>query len=222
MILLRAVRNIAGWRVFLYFFRILGQGPAKKGRKAMSAHSKTRIMTDCAILVAMSVVLNFIKFAPWPNGGSITLGAMVPLVYLSLRHGCKWGVFSAFVYSVLQMLLDGVISPAGQSFGQYILVVLLDYVLAYTVLGLAGFFARFSSKENTGAVVGALAVTGLRYVCHILSGILIWGVYAPENMPVWLYSLTYNGSYMIPEMIITAVLCGLLVRFVPAKSKMAA
>lgn len=187
----------------------------------MSSIRKLRTLTECALLVAMAVVLNFIKFAPWPNGGSITLGAMVPLVYLSLRHGYKWGVLSSFVYSILQMALDRVIVPAGESIGQYLMVALLDYVIAYTVLGLASVFARPFSKETTGAVVGAAAATCLRYGCHILSGILIWGAYAPEGMPVWLYSVVYNGSYMIPEIIITAVLTGLLVKFVPAKGKIA-
>ena len=112
----------------------------------MSSVRKLRTLTECALLVAMAVVLNFIKFAPWPNGGSITLGAMVPLVYLSLRHGYKWGLLSSFVYSILQMALDRVIVPAGESIGQYLMVALLDYVIAYTVLGLASVFARPFSK----------------------------------------------------------------------------
>ena len=92
----------------------------------------------------------------------------------------------------------------------YILVILLDYVIAYTVLGLAGIIAKPFLKPVKGAVVGTLAVTAVRYLCHIASGILIWGVYAPEGTPVWLYSLLYNGSYMVPEMIITTIVVGLL------------
>ena len=124
--------------------------------------------------------------------------------------GPGWGALTGFTFSLLQMLLDGISAPPVETVLWYILVILLDYVIAYTVLGLAGIIAKPFLKPVKGAVVGTLAVTAVRYLCHIASGILIWGVYAPEGTPVWLYSLLYNGSYMVPEMIITTIVVGLL------------
>ena len=84
--------------------------------------------------------------------------------------------------------------------------------MAFTVLGLAGVVAKPFSSPVKGAVAGTVAVTAVRYLCHFLSGILIWGVYAPEGTPVWLYSLLYNGSYMIPEMLITTAMVSFFVK----------
>ena len=83
---------------------------------------------------------------------------------------------------------------------------MLDYVIAFTVLGAADLFTKPFSNKLVGYTVGALAVTFIRFLCSFLSGVLIWGSYAPEGQPVWLYSLTYNGGYMIPNMILTAVI----------------
>lgn len=116
------------------------------------------------------------------------------------------------------MLLDGISAPPVETVFWYALVVLLDYVVAFTVLGLAGVIAKPFSNPVKGAVVGTLTVTAVRYLCHFASGILIWGVYAPEGTPVWLYSLLYNGSYMIPEMIITTIVVSLIVKAIPKRS----
>lgn len=176
----------------------------------MNHNGKTFVLVKCALLAALAVALNFVKFAPWPNGGSITAAAMAPIVLAGLMFGPGWGALTGFTFSLLQMLLDGISAPPVETVFWYVLVILLDYVIAYTVLGLAGIIAKPFLKPVKGAVVGTLAVTAVRYLCHIASGILIWGVYAPEGTPVWLYSLLYNGSYMVPEMIITTIVVGLL------------
>lgn len=173
---------------------------------------RTRILTECAILVALSAVLQMIPLISLPNGGTVTLAAMAPIVLASLRHGPRWGLLTAFVASLVQMLLGGISSPPTETIGWFFLVVLLDYVLAYTVLGLAPVFAAlFGKKRRAGIVVGSTAVVALRFLCHFLSGVLIWGVYAPQGSPVWLYALLYNGSYMLPECVITTVVVYVLV-----------
>lgn len=178
---------------------------------------RTKILVECALMVALAVVLNFIKLAPWPQGGSITLAAMSPLVYLSLRRGWKWGLLSAFVYSLLQMLLDGIPTPPTNNLFYFLLVVLLDYVVAYSVLGLAGFFYKNFGNNRFAPALASCCVTLLRYCCHIASGVLIWGVYAPEGWSAVPYSIIYNGSYMIPETIITAIAATLLVKMVKVR-----
>ncbi|MEG2852303.1 MAG: energy-coupled thiamine transporter ThiT [Hydrogenoanaerobacterium sp.] len=100
------------------------------------AKNKTRILTECALMVAISAVLQLIPPMQMPQGGSLTFGAMVPIVFISLRHGVKWGLLTAFVGSLIQMLLGGISAPPTETFWWFLLVILLDYVIAYTVLGL--------------------------------------------------------------------------------------
>ena len=162
-------------------------------------------------MIAMSTVLSMFKIYELPNGGAITCASMVPLVLVSYRHGLKWGISTAFAHSLLQMLIKFNAPPAN-TFWAFLAVVALDYVLAFTVLGTAAFFGKPFKSRTTSVAVGAIAATFLRFLCSFFSGILIWGSYAPEGTPVWIYSLTYNGSYMLPEMIITAVVSVILIQ----------
>ena len=171
----------------------------------------TVILVECALMIAMSTVLSMFKIFELPQGGAVTCASMVPLVLVSYRHGLKWGISTAFAHSLLQMIIQ-FNAPRANTFGAFVAVVLLDYVLAFTVLGTAAFFGKpFKSRAASGAV-GSVAVAFLRFLCSFLSGILIWGSYAPEGTPVWIYSLTYNGSYMLPEAVITAVVAVVLIR----------
>lgn len=190
----------------------------------MKSYSKTRTLAECALMVAISGVLQLIPPMQMPQGGTLTFGAMVPIVFIALRHGVKWGLLTAFVGSIVQMALGGISPPPTESFFWFLLVILLDYVIAYTVLGLAPVFAAPLRKNHPLIAAGAasVCVTLLRYACHWLSGIFIWSVYAPEGQPVWIYSLVYNGSYMIPETILTAVLVVILVKFVELRAPHAA
>lgn len=170
----------------------------------------TLTLVECALMIALSTVLSLLTIFKMPQGGAVTCASLVPLVLVSYRHGLKWGVGTAFVHSLLQMLL-GFSAPPAKTFWAFLGVVLLDYVLAFTVLGTASFFGKPFKKRAASVAVGSVAVCFLRFVCSFLSGIVLWGEYAPADMPVWLYSLTYNGSYMIPETIITAVVAVVLV-----------
>ncbi len=169
------------------------------------------ILAECAMMIAMSTVLSiFFKIFTLPQGGSVTLASMAPLIIVSYRHGLKWGIGTAFTHSLLQMVIQFYAPPVG-TFLAFTGVIALDYVLAFTVLGTASFFGKPFKSRIVSAAVGAAAVTILRFICSFLSGILIWGSYAPEGTPVWIYSLTYNGSYMLPEIIITTVVVLILV-----------
>ncbi len=175
----------------------------------------TKKLTTSAILIALSVVLAWVSKiipAPWLQGGSITFASMVPIILVSLLFDVKWGLLASFAYSVIQYIL-GPMAPPTQTFGYYVLVILLDYVFAFGVLGLAGPFYKLFGRRTWAIPVSGAIVTTLRYVCHIASGVLIWGVYAQEGQSVWAYSLIYNGTYMIPEIIITTVVLALLSGF---------
>ncbi|WP_101698257.1 energy-coupled thiamine transporter ThiT [Clostridium minihomine] len=166
--------------------------------------NSTVTLVECALMIALATVLSMLKIFELPQGGSITLASMVPLVLVSYRHGLKWGLGTAFVHSLLQMLLQFSAPPA-KTLGAFALVVLLDYVLAFTVLGSASFWGKLIRSRTASIAFGAGVAVFLRFICSFLSGILIWQEYAPEGTPVWLYSLVYNGSYMLPELIITSL-----------------
>jgi thiamine transporter len=189
----------------------------------MAANSKTstgriRTLVECAIMVALAVVIDLIPMPKWPNGGSVSI-KVVPLIYISYRHGIKWGLASSFVFSILTMLF-GVSEPPVTSFLYYAVMILLDYVIAYTVMGLADVFAKpFPKKVRlVGYGVGAACVNLLRFVSSFLSGWIIWGVYAPEGQPAWLYSLGYNAGYMLPNAVLCAVVIVLLCALVDPKT----
>ncbi|MBR5239801.1 MAG: energy-coupled thiamine transporter ThiT [Clostridia bacterium] len=174
--------------------------------------STTKKLTTCALLIALATVLMWVSKlipAPWLQGGSITIASMVPIVIAGILFGTKWGLSASIAYAIIQMLF-GFYPPPTQTFGYFVLVVLLDYVIAFGVLGLSGFFYKLFGKKGWAIPVSAAIVTTLRYVCHILSGILIWGVYAEAGQSVFEYSLIYNGTYMIPEIIITTVVTALI------------
>lgn len=173
--------------------------------------TNTIVLVECALMIALSTVLSMIKVFDLPQGGSITLASMAPLVLVSYRHGVKWGLGTAFVHSLLQILLNFTAPPA-KTLTAFLLVVLLDYVLAFTVLGSAAFWGKPFHNRSVSIVFGVAIAVFLRFMCSFLSGIFIWSEYAPDGTPVWLYSLVYNGSYMLPEMIITAVVTLTLVR----------
>lgn len=174
--------------------------------------NNTVILVECALLMALSIVLSMIKVWEMPQGGAVTSAGMVPVAMIALRHGTKWGLGAGFAYSLVQMLI-GFVPPPANDFFSFLLVILLDYVLAFTCLGLSYCIGSpFKKHRSLSVGVGVFGVCMLRYLCSFLSGILIWGAYAPENMPVWLYSLTYNGSYMIPEAILSTVVAIILVK----------
>jgi thiamine transporter len=184
-------------------------------------------LVEGAMMLALAWVIDFIcSLAPYnailfPAGGSITVG-MLPIVYYAYRHGAAWGVGAGFVFSFLQILMGWYPPPAG-TWWAFVLCVLLDYVVAFAVVGLAPVFARpFGEKTPVrrlaGYGVGAVAVCLLRYLSSVVSGGILWGSYAPAGMNPWIYSAVYNAGYMIPNAILTAVLAVLLCRLLDPRT----
>lgn len=178
-----------------------------------TTRSNTRILVECALMIALGTVLSNIKMFTMPNGGSITLFGMLPFILISFRHGAKWGLFTGFVNSLLQMLL-GFWAPPTPGLLPLVGMILLDYVLAYSVLGLACVFAKPFKNRLVGVAVGSGLVCFLRFLCSFLSGVLIWGNLS-EGLPAWTYSLVYNGSYMLPEGILTLIGAVLICKVAP-------
>ncbi len=173
---------------------------------------KVRQLVECAILVAIGTVLSLFTFqGPWALGGGITVCSMLPLVMIAHRHGTGWGIASALVYSLLQLLLGlsnvGYAPDALTAVG----IILLDYVIAFTIIGFAACFNKVVANRQLSIVLGIVVTFLGRFVCHFLSGVLIWEALWPNELgwaaPVW--SVAYNGSYMLPEIIITALVAWL-------------
>ena len=159
-------------------------------------------------------MLSFVKLYELPNGGSLT-PAMFPIVLYALRFGLLRGLGSGFVFGLLQLIFDGAYAWGWQS-------MLLDYLLAFTPLGLAGLFRGKAWGIFPGTAIGCLG----RFLVHHLSGITIYRIVVPTAIPglgtydnPHLYSLVYNASYMVPNTILALILAGLL--YVPLKKYMA-
>ena len=175
---------------------------------ATKSYSRTRTLVECALMIAVGTVLAQIKIFEMPFGGSVTLVSMLPFILVSFRHGVKWGLATGFVNSLLQMLL-GFYAPPAPGLLPLVGMILLDYVLAFTLLGLACVIAKPFKNRLVGVAVGTAAVCGIRFLCSFLSGVLIWGNLS-DGLPAWIYSLTYNGSYMLPNTIIALVIAAFL------------
>lgn len=199
-------------RLAAVFLRAGFENLKQKGGFFMQNKITTKQLTLSAVMIAVATVLSLLKVFEAPYGGSVTLASMVPIIFVACKYNTAWGLLTGFVFSLLQMLVGGVSAPPTENFGSYALVVLLDYVIAFTVLGGAGVVYRRFKNSTVGVVVASAVVVALRFVCHYLSGILIWDVYAPEGQSPYLYSLVYNGGYMLCELIITCVVMALLSR----------
>ena len=157
---------------------------------------RVKILSEATIFVALSIVLKDVLPPIWhmPQGGSVTIAGLVPLIWFSLRRGAKWGIFAGFVYGLVHAILPGsyIIHPVQG---------LLDYPLAYAAVGLAGLFKKI---RTVGPIAGpALGISG-RFACSFLSGLLFF-VENPFSTEGMVASAVYNGTYLIPEFVITII-----------------
>lgn len=178
------------------------------------SHLRIRALCEGAILVALAFILSFVKLYELPNGGSLT-PAMFPILLYALRWGLPRGLIAGFVFGLLQLIFDGAYAWGWQS-------MVLDYLLAFTPLGLAGLFKGKAWGIFPGTVLGCAA----RFVIHYISGITIYRIIEPTAVPGFgtfdnahLYSLVYNGSYMVPNTLLALLLAGVL--YVPLKRYLA-
>ncbi len=205
----------------------------------MKKESTVRLV-ESALLIAIAAVIELISKAfglELPFGGTVTLASMFPIVLIAYKYGTKWGLLSGFTYSIVQMLLgvkvvSAMFLPGDDQMAvwQAICVCLLDYVLAYTVLGFGGIFKGKFKKPAGELALGAFVALLLRYVVHIVSGAIFYGAWAEwffsqegfysigekilntfsgTSLSI-IYSIFYNGLYMVPEIVITTVVAAIL------------
>ena len=202
----------------------------------------TQRLTTSAVMLALAVILAMacalIPFLNLPFGGGFTIASMLPIVIVSYMYGIKWGMFTSAVYSVLQIVMDlylgkgstimALFMPNSDDFMGYtaaVAILIIDYIIAYSVLGLGGIFRKKIKNKTLALSLGVVLALSLRYIAHIASGFIFYGAWAEwffsqENfysIGGWIlnsfsgkglalvYSVFYNGLYMIPEIIITTV-----------------
>ena len=154
---------------------------------------KTRFISEVAVSVSLAVICSLIRVWEMPQGGSVAL-TMIPILLVSMRCGAVAGMVSGAVYGVISLLIAGVI--------YHPMSVVLDYVLAFGILGVAGFF-----KKSTGGIVcGTIIGVAGRFICSTVSGAVIFKSFAPAGQNPWVYSVIYQATYLVPELIIT-LLC---------------
>lgn len=176
-------------------------------------NDRIRLIVEVALSVALAAVLNAVKIWQMPQGGAITL-AMLPIVVIAVRRGVGAGVLTGALFGIVDYFME----PYFVHWAQF----LLDYPVAYALVGLAGVarplarkatnavgagVARAGAAGATGAVIGGLA----RLVAHFFSGIIFFASSAPKGQPVWLYSIVYNATYVLPSAIACAVAAAILV-----------
>ena len=205
---------------------------------------KTQRLTESAMLLAVAIVLELVSkmFIPeLPFGGQLTLASMLPVVLISYRHGVKWGLITGVAYALIEMAIGArtvaaAFQPGYFGDGRMILnafiMCVLDYLLAFTLLGLGGIFRNRIKRPGIGLACGSFVALGARYLAHVLSGYILfagwaewfftqdgfpgWGMALVQNLTPgvlgFVYSLVYNAMYMVPEMVITAVAAILISR----------
>jgi thiamine transporter len=166
------------------------------------------IMSEIAIMAALAFVLDLMTLLRfWPQGGNVSL-AMVPLLLIAFRRGWKVGVATGFVFGLLNMTVNPYIVNWLQG--------ILDYPVAFAVVGFAGIFkinVKVSLKNQVVMIIaGTVFGIGLRLLCHFTAGVVWFREFAPEGTPVALYSLTYNASYLAFSFIVCLIVLLLLHR----------
>ena len=164
--------------------------------------AETRILAEMILFIALANALYlvskfYLPFLHLPQGGTITIGSMVPIVWFALRRGLRWGVEAGIIYGLVHMVISGDIYYPTQ--------IIFDYPLAFGALGLAG---AFRDRPVIGVGVGILG----RFACHFVSGVVFFGQYAWAGWNVYAYSAAYNATYLVPEFIISSAVIFLLLK----------
>lgn len=180
-------------------------------------NTKIKVLCECAIMVALAFALSCIKIIQMPLGGSVTLVSMLPIMLISLKHGYKIGLGTGFVYSMTQLtqaLIEGDVFPYCQTFGVLIVCLLFDYLIPFTGLGIAGLFKDMSRIKNTeiSCYLGFGLAVGIRFICHFITGVAVWGQWAPEGMGKFLYSFLYNGAYLGVDLVLCLIVAVIMLR----------
>lgn len=208
-----------------------------KSRTIDKSQQATVKLTVSAIMVALSTVLSIPTPFSLPYGGSVTLFSFVPLLYVGYAYGAAWGVGAGLVHGIIQMILGISGAVAGFAWWQVIICALLDYLLAFGALGLSGVFKKSIKNPQASFAVGTLFACVIKYVCHFISGYVLFRGYAEwfftegsgasygakilstfsGNTLGVVYSLIYNATFSVPETILSLVMVVIIISIKPIR-----
>lgn len=154
----------------------------------------TKAMVQVSIAIALGTVLKMFTIMKMPMGGSVTLGSMIPIIFIAYVYGARVGYLTGVIFGIIDILLGATVVHPVQ--------LVLDYIIAFGALGAAGYFKNSVS-------LGAIVSIGLRFICHVISGVVFFAAYA-EGQNVLIYSILYNGTYLLPEAIIAMVILAMI------------
>lgn len=163
-------------------------------------------LTESAMMIAIATLLSMAKLIDMPYGGSVTMASMLPLVILAYRRGLGWGLLSGIAYGAIQFALgtENIGYLPAKSIVYVTVMILADYLLAFAALGFGGIFRKACKRQATALALGSVLVALLRFACHVVGGWTVWASFDLSKAGL-IYSLSYNASYMIPEMLILVV-----------------
>lgn len=165
-----------------------------RGGKDSEKKTDVRALTISALMIALATVLGQIKLFEMPQGGSVTLLSILPIVVCGYLLGTRRGIMAGFCVGLLNLI-----------FGPYVIhpvQLLMDYPIAFGALGLSGIVRNSRNGLTKGYIIGLVG----RYICAVLSGVIFFGAYAPEGFNAWTWSLWYNLTYLAVEGLITIVI----------------
>lgn len=169
-------------------------------RTPSKSSTNTLMLVEGGLVIAMAQILSMYVIYQMPQGGAVKAANLVPLLIYAYRWGGRAGMLTGLVYGIVHFIL-------GFKYSVHYLSIILDYLLAYGAIGIAGFFGGAGTvKAFFGAVYAALT----RFAISAISGVVVFGAYAPEGQSPWVYSLLYNATYMLPDLIINLVILAVL------------
>ena len=172
-------------------------------------------LTECAVMLALAFALSCAKIFEMPMGGSVTIASMLPIMLISVKYGIGTGLATSLMYSLTQLMqafASANVFPYCETGATLALCIIFDYIVPFTVLGLAGIFRKIKITRNVeiNVYIGIISVVILRFLCHFITGVAIWGQWAPDGMGKYLYSFVYNAGFLSVDFLI-CIICAILI-----------
>ncbi len=172
---------------------------------------KTIKLAECGVMTALATALSFVKLWKMPLGGSVTLFSMLPISLIGIKNGWKYGLGTGIAYSLIQLfqsVIQGDVFPYLQGVWAFVICILFDYIIPFTVLGLSGVFKKIKPFRDFGIYLGVAVTFIARFLCHFVTGVTIWGQW--DEASAYTFSLAYNGQYMGVELLLSTIALVLL------------
>lgn len=186
---------------------------------ATTTNKNVQRMVVTAVMLALAAALSMVKIFKMPLGGSVTLLSMLPVAMVAIQYGARWGFAASFLYALIQLALDlGEVLSWGLTPWVLVGSIVFDYMLAFAAIGCAGLFRK---KGVSGICAGIALGLGIRFISHFISGSILFASWCPDGWNVVLYSICYNGAYMLPEMAFTMVAASVLFKLPQVRRMMA-